>query len=233
MLPSDSSLAPESAEAAPRLATGTVSGRAGPWLFVRSAEGDQRAQVAPSCLLTPEDGDVVLLCLSPDLPVSGPRDGTRVLPCRQHILAVLSRADPSQATVVLPGGARLAAQQGKLTIEGRQVDIAASVGLTARTPHLALEAAHGDLRFGHANASALSFSGCVGELKMVARNVSSQAVRLVQKVRNSFRTVEELDDLQAGRTRWAVEGHAQLHARHATVLADGVVKIDGKRIDLG
>jgi hypothetical protein len=227
---------PDSAAAGPRLLTGTVCGRAGAWLFVRGSEGEQRAQVAPSCLLAPEDGDVVLLCLAPDMPLAAPREGAMsVLPCRQHVLAVLSRAAPAQAqaTVQLPGGARFVVQEGSVRIEGREVDIAASTGLRARTPQFTLEAAHGDLRFGHANASAGSFTGVIGHLQLFARDLGTQVDRLVQKVRSSFRTVEELDDLRAGRTRWEVEGHAQLHARQATVLAEGTVKIDGQRIDLG
>jgi len=219
--------------AAPRLATGTVCGRAGSWLFVRGSEGEQRAQVAPSCLLAPEDGDVVLLCLAPTPLAPDAREGLSALPCAQHILAVLQRADPAQGTLQMPGGARLAAQDGSLRIEGRQVEIDASAGLRARTPQFRLDAARGELRFGHADASAESFTGCIGELRLIARNLHTQATRLVQKVRNSFRTVEELDDLQAGRTRWEVEGHAQLHARQATLLADGIVKIDGQRVDLG
>ena len=237
MSSNDPSLAvfvPDGAPSAPRLITGTVCGRAGAWLFVHGSEGEQRAQVAPSCLLAPEDGDVVLLCLAPGMPSAEPREGAmHTLPCHQYILAVLSRAEPAAATVQLPGGAQLVAQEGNLRIEGRQVEIAASSGLSARTPQLTLEAVHGDLRFGHANASAGSFTGVIGELQLFARNLSSQVGRLVQKARSSFRTVEELDDLHAGRTRWEVEGHAQLHARQATVLAEGTVKIDGQRIDLG
>lgn len=235
----DSSIAafvPDTAAAGPCLLTGTVCGRAGAWLFVRSSEGEQRAQVAPSCLLAPEDGDVVLLCLVPAMPLAEPLDGAmHVLPCRQHVLAVLSRAAPvqAQATVQLPGGARFVTQEGSLRIEGRDVDIAASAGLRARTPRFTLEAGHGDLRFGHANASAGSFTSVIGELRLFARDFSAQVGRLVHKARSSFRTVEELDDLRAGRTRWEVEGHAQLHARQATVLAEGTVKIDGQRIDLG
>src|SRR5437868_11585656 len=104
--PSLATPVPDGAPLGPRLATGTVCGRAGAWLFVRSTEGEQRAQVAPSCLLAPEDGDVVLLCLTPDMPVAG--DGAMsVLPCRQHVLAVLARAEPAHATVQLPGGVRL------------------------------------------------------------------------------------------------------------------------------
>jgi hypothetical protein len=224
---------PGGAPAAPRLVTGTVCGRAGAWLFVRSGEGEQRAQVAPSCLLAPEDGDVVLLCLTPDMPVAEPHEGAlRMLP-RQHILAVLSRAETAPATVQLPGGARLISQQGSLRLEGRDIDIAATAGLHARTPQLTLQAVRGDLRFGQASASAGSFTGVIGELRLFARHLSSQVDSLVQKARSSSRTVEDLDDLQAGRTRWEVEGHAQLHARQATVLAEGTVKIDGQRVDLG
>jgi len=221
------------AAASTRLVTGAVIGRAGAWLFVRSAEGEHRAQVAPSCLLVPEDGDGVLLCLAPELPQPGARDGMHVLPCHQHVIAVLSRADAGRSSVALPGGVRLATQEGNLHIEGREVDIDATAGLKARTPHLTLEALRGDLRFGHADASAGSFTGCIGELRLAARNVGTQIGRLVQKLRSSYRTVEELDDLRAGRTRWEVEGHAQLHARQATVLAEGTVKVDGARIDLG
>ena len=232
--PSLASFLPDGVPAGPRLVTGTVCGRFGAWLFVRSSEGEQRAQVAPSCLLAPQDGDVVLLCLTPDMPVAVPREGAMsVLPCRQHVLAVLSRAEPAQATLQLPGGARLVTQEGSLRIEGRQIAIAASAGLHAQTPQLTLEAARGDLRFGHANASAGSFTGVIGEMQLFARNLSAQVGRLVQKARSSLRTVEELDDLRAGRTRWEVEGHAQLHARQATLLAEGSVKIDGQRIDLG
>lgn len=221
------------AAAGPHLATGTVCGRSGAWFFVRGPEGEQRALVAPSCLLSPEGGDVVLLCLTPDLPSADVRDGTHALQCRQHILAVLARADNDQARVVLPGGVCLATAADSLRIEGREIDIAATSALRARTPQLTLDATRGDLRFGQANASAGSFTACIGELRLFARRMSTQVDRLVQKARNCFRSVEELDDLRAGRTRWEVEGHAQLHARQATVLAEGVVKIDGQRIDLG
>lgn len=221
------------AAASARLVTGTVAGRAGAWLFVRSAEGEHRAQIAASCLLMPEDGDSVLLSLTSDLPPPDAHDGMHVLPCHQHVIAVLSRADAARSSVVLPGGVRLATQEGHLRIEGREVHIDATAGLKARTPHLTLEAARGDLRFGHVDASAGSFTGCIGELRLAARQVGTHIGRLVQKLRSSYRAVEELDDLRAGRTRWEVEGHAQLHARQATVLAEGTVKVDGARIDLG
>lgn len=231
---------PKGATAGPQLATGTVCGRADAWFFVRrsdngdgNAHRDLRAQVAPSCLLQPEDGDLVLLCMTPELPSTAVRDGMPALPCRHHILAVLARADADRSSVLLPGGARLATQTGGLRIEGREIELAAATALKACTPQLTIEAVRGDLRFGHANASAGSLVACIGELQLFARKLSTQVDRLLLKARNSFRTVAELDDLHAGRARWEVDGHAQLHARQTTLLAEGVVKIDGQRIDLG
>jgi hypothetical protein len=231
---------PHGAAAGPQLATGTVCGRADAWFFVRRTENgngnghrELRAQIAPSCLLQPEDGDLVLMCMTPELPSTEVRDGMHALPCRQHILAVLARADADRASVLLPGGVRLDTQADSLRIEGREIELAAAAGLKARTPQLMIEAVRGDLRFGRANASAGSFIACIGELQLFARKLSTQVDRLLLKARNSFRTVAELDDLHAGRTRWEIEGHAQLHARQATLLAEGVVKIDGQRIDLG
>lgn len=234
--------APQGSTVGPRLATGTVCGRAGAWFFMRendraidddAAPQDLRAQLAPSCLLQPEIGDVVLLCLAPEMPSTAVRNGTHALPCRQHILAVLSRVDAAQSSVMLPGGVRFATQAGSLRVEGHEIELAASAALKARTPQLTIEAVRGDLRFGHANASAGSITACIGELQLFARKLATQVDRLLLKARNSFRTVAELDDLHAGRTRWEVDGHAQLHARQTTLLAEGVVKIDGQRIDLG
>lgn len=227
-LPEPSSIA----SAPPQLATGTVCGRAGAWHFVRNAKGEQqRALVAPSCLLAPEDGDLVLLCHASEEPLADERKAA--LPCPLFVLAVLGRAEAGSGTLHLPGSVRLSADHGDLRIEGRGIELAATQKLHARTAHLSLDALQGDLHFGQARATAGTFVACLGELQLFAREVRSTLGRIVQKARSSFRTVEGLDDVRAGRARWEIEGHAQLHAKQATVLAEGAVKIDGARIDLG
>lgn len=224
------------ANATAQLQTATVTGRAGDWLFLRGHAAVERARVAPSCLLVPEIGDVVLLCLSTDeAGVAVPSDDQKVaqMPCRHHVLAVLARAQAGQGTVALPGGVRLQAQDGALQMAARRIELSAPERVQARTSHFELEALQADLRVGELRSASTRVTVVTQELHLVARNVRQHLGRLVQKLRDSFRTVDGVDDVRAGRARWEIEGHAQMHARQATVLADGAVKIDGARIDLG
>lgn len=217
-----------------QLQTATVTGRAGDWLFLRGSLAAERARVAPSCLLAPEVGDVVLLCVTADdAPATSGEDKVARLPCSHYVLAVLARAQTTQATVDLPGDVTLQAQEGALQVVARRIDLAAPERIQARTAQLDLQALQADLRVGELRAVGTRVTAVADELHLVARNVRQNFGRLVQKVRDSFRTVEGVDDVRAGRARWEIEGHAQMHAKQATVLAEGAVKIDGARIDLG
>lgn len=219
-----------------QLQTATVTGRAGDWLFLRGNVAAERARMAPSCLLMPEIGDVVLLCLTADdANVVAPAEGQKVaqMPCRCYVLAVLARAQASQGTVALPGDVRLQTQDGVLQMAARRIELTAPECVQARTSHFDLEALQADLRVGELRSASTRVTAVTQELHLVARNVRQNIGRLMQKLRDSFRTVDGVDDVRAGRARWEIEGHAQMHAKQATVLADGAVKIDGARIDLG
>ena len=221
------------APGAAQLCTATVSGQAGDWLLIRLAGGqEQRALRAPSCLLQPQVGDGVLLCASAPAERTASARVT-ALPCQWHVLAVLMRTDPDSGTLQLPGGATLQADAGTLALQAREIRLDGRERVHARTADLQLDAPRAELRLGRVQASAQVLSAVVGEIQLIGRKLHSRFDWLVQKARNSVRQVDELDDLRAGRTRWEVEGHAQLHAKQATVLAEGAVKIDGARIDLG
>lgn len=233
--PNDNALLAAAGGAA-QLQTATVTGRAGDWLFLRGNATAERARVAPSCLLVPEIGDVVLLCVTAEdaaAPATTSEQKVARLPCSHYVLAVLERAQPAQALVALPGGVTLQTEDGALQMAARRIDLAAPEGIQARTAHFDLEALQADVRVGELRSASTRVTAVTQELHLVARNVRHNVGRLVQKLRDSFRTVEGVDDVRAGRARWEIEGHAQLHARQATVLAEGAVKIDGARIDLG
>ena len=218
---------------AAQLCTATVCGQAGDWFTLRLADGqEQRALRAPSCLLQPRVGDGVLLCASAP-PERAAAARVTALPCQWHVLAVLLRCDADSGTLQLPGGARLQADGGTLALQADELRLDGRARVHARTADLQVDAPRADLRLGRVQASAQALSAVLGELQLIGRKLHSRFDWLVQKARNSVRQVDELDDLRAGRTRWEVEGHAQMHARQATVLAEGAVKIDGARIDLG
>ncbi|NUU02188.1 DUF3540 domain-containing protein [Herbaspirillum robiniae] len=207
------------AEAAVGLHYATVTGRSDKWYFLGAA-GIERAQRADSCLIQPDCGDTVLVCA-----------GGGNAPA--YILAVLARAERDSAVLALPGGVALNTDHGKLTVSGRQLEMAATEGLTLQAPTLGVAALRGEMKFGSLETSAQQVQARFGAVSLMARVLNSTVDRLVQKAKNSLRWTEGLDETRAGRVRAQVQGRHEIRAGHATVIAEGQVKIDGEKIDLG
>jgi hypothetical protein len=73
----------------------------------------------------------------------------------------------------------------------------------------------------------------VDRVKLVAQTFDSVLERLTQKVQRSYRTVTETDQLRAERIDYTADKVMSLHAEHALVSADELVKVDAEQIHLG
>lgn len=221
-LPADSLPArPHADDADARMAYATVVGRVDAWFFLTGQNGaPQRAQRAASCLIEPERGDAVLV-------VHGPTAADA------YILAVLSRAEPDNAKLALPGGIAIQAKAGALTVRARRVNLEASESAAMQAPSVSLSGISGEMRFMRLEAVAQKMRAHFGAVQGVAQSVTTTVGRVVQRVGNSLRQVEKLDETRAGRVRMQVEDRFDLKSRHASVRAVGQVKIDGEKIDLG
>lgn len=195
-----------------------VSGRAGHWYLLQGAT--ERALRADSCLLEPQAGDSVLVCSS----------GSHA---PAFILAVLSSLQRASATVVLPGGATLTTDDGHLRIAARQVELAGRETVSLQGPALAVETLTAQLNCQRLTTSAQEVEARFGSVTMLASTVTSTVQRLVQRARDSFRWTDNIDETRAGRLRIKVAERFHLSARHASVVAEGQVKIDARKIDLG
>ena len=91
---------------APQLLLATVSGRAENWFFVDGIENCERCLRAESCLLEPEVGDTVLLCV-------GGAGGA------SYILSILTRLSSSGSTLTLPGGSSIVTDEGNMRLAAR------------------------------------------------------------------------------------------------------------------
>ena len=127
----------------------------------------------------------------------------------------------------------LCAHDGKLSLVGTEIGIEGKSAVTVSAPQVKVVAVAGDLQFNHLRASILEFRGVLGKVSTVAQSVTSTVGRLVQKATDSFRWTENLDETRAGRMRLQVAERFHLKSRHASVIAEGQVKIDGEKIDLG
>ncbi len=207
------------AEAHVGLVYATVTGRADKWFFLSSASAIERAVRADSCLIEPDCGDMVLVC-----------DGGAQA---SYILAVLARATPDQATLKLPGAVELHTAQGRLRVQARQLDLSASQAVVLQAPRVELAGIEGKIQFHNLTASAQQANARFGTVSTLAQSMTTTVGRLVQKARDSFRWTENLEETRAGRLRLLVRDRFHLKAKHATMLAEGQVKIDGEKIDLG
>jgi len=204
------------------LACATVSGRSDRWFFL-NAPGlpVERACRADSCLVEPDYGDTVLLC-------HGDAPGSIA-----YIVAVLARAQVSDAAVVLPGGVALHTECGALRIDASRIGLNASDTISVEAPAIGMTGLRADVQFARMNASLGEMHARLGVVSTVAKQVTSTVGRLVQKARDSFRRIDGIDETRAGRMRMKVDERLHVTAQHASVLADGHVKIDGDKIDLG
>jgi len=202
----------------------TVTGRAEKWFFLSTADMTvSRALRADSCLIEPDCGDTVLVC-------KGGAMGTNTV---SYILAVLVRAETASATLILPGGVGLSTERGALQVNAARVELNASEALAMHAPTIAMTGLSGDIKFHRLTSSIQELQARLGAVSTIAQSVTSTVGRLVQKARDSFRWTENVDETRAGRMRVQVEERFHLSAKHATLLAEGQVKIDGEKIDLG
>ena len=70
-------------------------------------------------------------------------------------------------------------------------------------------------------------------MKIVAENVTNVVGRLVQRMRSSYRQIEDSEHVSAGRIRYIAEKSLFLKGMRASLIAEKKVKIDAERINLG
>lgn len=200
---------------------GRVVEAKGQAITVEASSGSYAAKRAVSCLVAPEPSDLVLLAVT--------SRGAA------YVLAVLERPGGAQATVLtaegdlevrLPRGRFVvAAQEGLDLVSGKDASLlAGSLKVNAVDAGVVVER--------------LSFIGAlvqseVGRLKVLAESVDSVMTRLYQRVKRSYRVVEEIDQLKAEQIDYEAKKHLALHAKNAVITAEGLVKVDGDQIHVG
>ncbi|BCQ28326.1 DUF3540 domain-containing protein (plasmid) [Caballeronia sp. NK8] len=199
----------------------TVTGRADRWfLFDAAGRAPLRALRAESCLVEPECGDTVLVAAGGANAIS-------------YVIAVLARAQRSGAALVLPGDVALHTDNGALRVEAASVDVNAEHSLKLQAPDITMTGERGELKFQRVEAAIQQLHAGFGTVSTVAQQVTSTVGRLIQRARDSVRWIDNDDETRAGRVRMQVEERLHVSARHATILAEGQVKIDADKIDLG
>lgn len=186
--------------------TGTVTAVADGAFEVCTSEGVFRAGRAVSCVVVPEEGDLVLL--------AGPR--SRGL----YVLAVLERPSSRDARIATDGDLTFELRSGRFTVAATEgVDLVSKRAVSVAADRLEARAREG--------------SFFLGGVKLVAGAVDTTLERLCQRIKLVFRRVAELEHVRAGQIDYASEGNLRLHGENTLMTARQLVKADGKQIHIG
>lgn len=202
------------------LSTATLTGISGD-IFLTDHPQLAEARAAASCLLEPAPGDTVLITHADTGAPS-------------YILAILHRSQqPETGCLRLPGGNQLASDPGGVRLQAESLSLNAASKLDLNSAALNVSAVSAGMQVKHWQGWFDTAETHAVNVKFTAKTLSSQVGRLIQRLMESFRKTDGLDETRAGRVRVTVQDHHHVDAGHITHIADGFVKIDGKKIDLG
>lgn len=188
-------------------------------LSVRTRLGESEARVALSCLVRPEVGDAVLVALA--------EEGDA------FVLAVLER--PSEGPIELTSERDIALRSvGSLAIsapDGVHVDGGAK--LVARADELHAQGAKAKAVFPEIEVLAGKLSSRIAEVRSAGQKLELVFGTLTERLMNAYRRVEGSDVSHAGDVDARADGVHSVRARHASVIAEELVRLDGEQIHMG
>ena len=199
--------------------TATVQGSSAHTYQVVIDQGIVDAQLAFSCLVKPQAGDIVLLNCGEET---------------HYILAILSRPSSANMALNFPGDIALQANNGNIRIASKDKLLLASGGKTQIVnTELDVTSAHTKV-----HTDQLSISGDKAvchwrEVRSIANAVHWVADHITQKFKNSVKLVEGTDQQSSGNVLQTIKKSLTLRANHAVITAQKDIKIDGKRIHMG
>src|SRR4051812_21982746 len=200
--------------------TGKVIDVRGASLTVETGTGTYPARRAVSCLVAPEPGDLILTAVTP----TG----------AAYVLAVLERPGGGAAVLTADEDLSIRLPNGRFSVAAQEgVDLVSGQDMAVIAGELKVTAAEGNV-----TVSRLSFVSALVEteidrLKMIAGSVDATLTRFYQRVKRSYRVVEELDQVKAERIDYEAKEHVRLHGKNAIITAESLVKVDGDQIHLG
>jgi hypothetical protein len=199
---------------------GKIVGIENEFYRVETGSGPVSVKRAVSCLVKPEMDDMVLVY------IGSLGDG--------YILAVLEREPEAKTTLSFDADVDITTLSGRMAITANEgVNFASGKDIDLISTEINVHASKGLINIGRLSLLGTLFEGQIDRIKVVADHVESFLKRFFQRSEQSFRKVERLDHVEAGRMNYKAKQSMQLRGEFAQMTASEDVHIDGKRINIG
>jgi hypothetical protein len=189
-------------------------------LTVRTESGLYRARRAFSCLVEPMVGDVVLL--------SGLPSGA----C--YVLAVLEREADAPARLVADGDLEVRLPQGRFVVAAQEgIDLVSAQEVSVTAGGVRVNATEGNVVLRQLSVLGSFVRAEFDRIKVLAESCDTVLDRLLQRVKRSYRFVEEHDQVRAAQIDYVAKNNASLRGENTLITAKDLVKVDSEQIHLG
>ena len=201
-------------------ADGIVSGLEGGVVTLECEYGKVFARRAVSCLVEPAVGDRVLVAgeLYEDL----------------FVIAVLEQGDVTATRITVDGDLHLGVPNGRFSVVSAQgIDLVSAGDIALTSSEFAVRSDKGQVFFDQLSYVGRKVLAQAGAFKFVGGIFDTIAERISQKVKRSYKVVEEIDQVRSNQIDYRAEKNMSLKGQNALVTADELVKIEGDQIHLG
>jgi hypothetical protein len=196
-----------------------VVGVIGDWFLFEGRNLSGRAKLSADCFLKPGIGDEVLLFKGES---------------QTFVLNVLARASMTEgAKIIFPNDSQLMCERGKLSIKADSLALQTKEAIELEGNALSLSANNMELRTQSFKGWCTDVDIKTFSIRIAANQLLSVCGRVMQHAKECFRWIEHTDQTRANRIRLHAKDHVQVTSTHASIRAQGFVKIDGQKIDLG
>jgi Protein of unknown function (DUF3540) len=199
---------------------GTVARIDGADFVIETDAGELRARRATSCLLEPAPGDLVLVAL--------------VSRGSSYVLAVLEREAGAPGHIVADGDLNITLGRGSLGVAAQgDVRLVSGREVSVVSGGLRVNAVDGSVVLERLSFLGTFFQAEIERAKLLGKSLDTLLERVSQRVKRSYRVVEESDHVRAESIDYAAKTSMSLHAQNTLLTAEELVKLEGEQIHLG
>ena len=187
---------------------------------IAGLDGEFLAKRAFTCLVEPMAGDKILFSIDTGLDC--------------HVLSIIERPDSVDTQLVFPGNVTMNASQGQLNLNGQQgVNISSAQSINQSAQEYNLIADKALLCIDSFNFVGSKLVAKIKNLQTYADTLETVAGNLLQKLKNSFRIIEGVDQSKCKDAIHTVDNLYSMQTKQAAILAKKDIKMDAERIHMG
>lgn len=200
--------------------SGTIDALIDEGYRITTPHGHVTAQRAFSCIIDPMLDDVVLF--STDERMQG------------HILSILERHQEKNTCLDFPADVTIKTSQGQMYIDASEgLNLSTEQEMNLLSDKLSISADRGLVNIRNLSAIGSTLVCKIRNIHTLVHSLETVADHWLQKLKNSFRQVEGVDQLKTRDSLHTIDNLYSMRSKQAAILAKKDIKMDAERIHMG